>query len=293
MAYNPEQVEPLYLIAEYIAANVFGSVHFALFVYSFVTNLFAYFAIKNLKDKLNVTIGWIAYCLLFYSVTLNLMRQSIAVIIIFFIFSDAKRISCKRVALLTLLAMGFHISGFMGIFLYLVYRIFEISDKSRYIIKEVSVVVFSLVPFLYDVILAILVKINILSGKYLIYIDTKGGLSLGNMLFRGLGVFIYSLYLYKRKSHKDDAWNQFILYIAVMDILFLINNGLFSYRIGKIFSVFEIIYYTIGIDIFKPKIFASIAIISIMFVYWIYQFVILNSGEIYPYTIDTTLFKLF
>jgi len=294
MTYNPEQVEPLYLLTEYLAANVFKNVHFALFVFSAITNIFIYMALKNLRARLSVTFGWIVYCFLFYLVTLNLMRQFIAIAIMFYLFSDIKKLSLKRTIVLSLIAMGFHISGFMGIFLYIVYKF--ISKQMRYAVffRKIVIGLFLLFPFLLDIILNILINVGVFSGKFLIYLDNEGELALGNMIFRSIGLANYGLYLYKNRCARKDNWNQFILYIGIIDILFLLNNGLFSLRVGKIFSVFEIIYFTIGINVFKKKggsrKIISIVIVELLFTYWYYQFVVLNSGLVYPYEFDMNLF---
>lgn len=294
MSYNPDQVEPLYLVTEYVAANVFNNVHFALFVFSALANSFIYLGIKNLRNRLNVTLGWIAYCFLFYSVTLNLMRQFIAVAIIFYLFSDSARLNWKRTVFFSLIAMGFHISGFMGIFLYIVYKFTGMRIKRGAVLKKMGVAAFLLLPFLADIILDILAGAGLLSGKFLIYLDNKGDIALGNMIFRIIGLLSYILYLYKNQEAWKDNWIRFVLYIGIVDILFLINNGLFSLRLGKIFSVFEIAYFIIGMNAFRKKggsrRLVSVTMVCLLFAYWYYQFVVLNSGLVYPYTIDPKLF---
>ena len=294
MSYNPDQVEPLYLLIEYIAANVFKNVHFALFAFSVLTNTFVYLGIKNLRGKIDVTLGWIAYCLLFYMVTLNLMRQFIAVAVIFYLFSNEKSLNWKRAIILSLLAMGFHISGFMGVFLYGVYRFLGARTIKRSGLRNIGVGAFMLLPFIADIAVNILGNIGIISGKFNVYLGNEGDVALGNILFRSVGLSIFLLYMYKNRAVRTDNWTRFILYIAVIDILFLFNNGLFSVRIGKTFSIFEIVYFTIGLNVFKKKggsrKLVGFAMVCLLFAYWYYQFIVLNSGLVYPYEIDPQLF---
>ena len=294
MSYNPDQVEPLYLIIEYLAANVFRNVHFALFSFSVITNSFILLGLKNLRGKIDVTLGWIVYCFLFYPVTLNLMRQFIAISIIFYLFSNPEKLSLKRTVILSVFAMGFHISGFMGLFLYVVYRLLNAKFIKKIGLRTIGVGFFLLLPFLADVAINVLGKMGLISGKFIVYLGNQGGIALGNILFRSIGLFLLLLYLYYKRSVRKDKWLRFILYIAIIDILFLINNGLFAVRIGKTFSIFEIIYFTIGLNVFQRKggsrKAVGIAIICLMFAYWYYQFVRLNSGEVYPYSIDPNIF---
>lgn len=295
MSYNPDQVEPLYLLTEYIAANVFQNVHFALFVFSLLSNIFVYLGLKNLRTRMSVTLGWIAYCFLFYCVTLNLMRQFIAIAVIFYLFSSPEKLSWKRVIILSVIVMGFHVSGFMGIFLYAVYKFLGDQTRKLLFLRKIGMGVFLLLPFLTDIGLSLLANIGMVSGKFLVYLDNEGDVALGNIIFRSIGLILYVLYLYKNKMSRKDNWNRFILYIGIIDVLFLLNNGLFSLRLGKTFSIFEIIYFTIGLNVFKKKggsrRAVSIAMVILLFVYWYYQFVVLNSGLVYPYEIDNTLFR--
>ena len=294
MSYNPDQVEPLYLLIEYVAANVFKNVHFALFAFSVITNTFVYLGIKNLRGKIDVTLGWIAYCLLFYMVTLNLMRQFMAIAIIFYLFSNEEKLNWKRTTLLSVLAMGFHVSGFMGVFLYGVYRFLDAKAVKKSGLRYIGVGAFMLLPFIADIAINILGSIGLISGKFNVYLGNEGDVALGNIIFRSVGLGMLLLYMYKNKTASKDNWIRFLLYLAIIDILFLFNNGLFSVRIGKTFSIFEIVYFTIGLNVFKKKggsrKIVSIAMVCLLFVYWYYQFIVLNSGEVYPYMIDTNLF---
>lgn len=293
MAYNPDQVEPLYLLIEYIAANTFENVHVALFVFSVTTNSFIYLGLKNLRKKISVTLGWIAYCFLFYMVTLNLMRQFMAISIIFYLFSDEKKMSWKRTIFFSMLAMGFHISGFMGIFLYIVYKFLNADVVKELELRKFAVGIFILLPFIANAAINAMWMLGMVSGKFSIYLGNEGNIALGNIVFRSIGLGIFLLYMYKNKVAQKDNWIRFILYLAIIDILFLINNGLFSIRIGKIFSIFEIVYFLIGLNVFKKNgssMIAKISLICLLFAYWYYQFIVLNSGLVFPYEIDPYLF---
>lgn len=294
MAYNPDQVEPLYLLIEFLAANVFNNVHFALFAFSIITNIFVYLGIRNLRGKIDVTLGWIAYCFIFYMVTLNLMRQFMAIGIIFYLFSNERKLNWRRVIFFSLLAMGFHISGFMGMFLYGVYRFLEAKTVKRLGLRTIGVGAFMLLPFVADIAINVLGSMGLISGKFSVYLGNEGEVAFGNVIFRSIGLCMLLFYMYKNKSARKDYWIKFILYIALIDILFLFNNGLFSVRIGKIFSIFETVYFTIGLNVFEKKegsrIFVSIAMVCLLCAYWYYQFIVLNSGLVYPYEVDTSLF---
>ena len=118
MHHDIYQLEPLYLILSYAAAKFFRSPHFIMFVLSLITNLFVYLGIVNLRKNLSISFAWLTYCFVFFNISLNLMRQSVAVAIVFFVFSYGEgKINWKKVTIFLLLASFIHISGLIGFFL--------------------------------------------------------------------------------------------------------------------------------------------------------------------------------
>lgn len=294
MLNNPEQMEILYLVIEYISAAWFDNIHFALFVFSLITNTFGALAINNLKDKLNPVLAWLAYCLLFYPISLNLMRQSMAIAIVFFIFSDENKLCWRRVIGFTILAASFHITGLIGIFLYIVYQLLESRITRKIGIKNFFFLILLFLPFLSSYLLQIAISVGVLHEKYQVFLNGDGNIALGNIVFRSFGLISFALLLSKKIELRKNNWYSFLLYVAFIDVLFLINNSLLASRIAKYFSVFEVAYFAVGMEVYKKKggarLFVSIFILILMIVYWYYQFVVLNSGEIYPYMMDTKIF---
>lgn len=115
---------------EYIAAGVFRTPHFVLFILSLITNLFIYMGIINQRKYVNVPLAWMTFCLIYYNISLNLMRQSLSVAMVFFIFSYGDRLNWKKVMVLSAIAGIFHISGLISLYLYIVY--FLIGKKTDY-----------------------------------------------------------------------------------------------------------------------------------------------------------------
>ena len=287
------QLEFLYLVLEYIAVSIFKTPHFVMFNISLITNIFIFLGIRKQREYINVPMAWLTYCFLYYNVSLNLMRQSISVAIIFFLFSKVESLNWKKVIIYSIFSSMFHISGLIGIFLYVVYLLLDNKWKG---IRQIFLLFFFSLPFSIGYIVQFLISIKIFSGKYTVFVGNQSEIALGNLLFRLIG-FI-SFYLYYVMNHKIEniLKFKFLLYMGIMDILFMFNNGLLFYRIGKFFMIFELQYFPLGLRTYTKKkgqrLVYGIVLIVLMFIYWYYQFVVLNIGRTFPYCIDKKIIKL-
>ena len=115
--YSYEEVDFLYAVIQYLGANFFGNLHIVLFILSFITNTFVYLAIKEENKKISVPIAWIFYCLLFFNTSLNIVRQSCAIAIVFYIaiLYSSKKISLKKFLLFGIFAALFHRTAILAI----------------------------------------------------------------------------------------------------------------------------------------------------------------------------------
>ncbi len=289
------QLELMYLILEYISASIFQSPHFVMFILSLITNLFVYAGIVNMYQKISMPLAWAVFCFVYFNVSLNLMRQSVSVAIIFYLFSYGERLNLKKVITLVLLATIFHISGLIGFFLYVVYSL--IGQRNRLSgTKWVMFIICLSLPVVILYMIQILSMFGFFSGKYLIYIGNQGEIALGNIIFRFMGFlsfFIYYLSCRKYKHNIDQL--TFLMYVGIINILLLYNNSLVFTRIGKFFEIFQVIYFPWGMSAYSKikglKTIFSILLILLILFYWYYQFIFLNIGATYPYKIDSNLFK--
>ena len=285
---NIENVEVLFVVLEYISANVFHSPHFIMFALSLLTNGFVYKGIIKQRERMSVAFAWLAYCLIYFNLSLNLMRQSVSVAILFYLFSDLERLNWKRVIFFSTFAGLFHISGLIGFFFYAVYiMICRRSCISG--LRQIMFLVFLLLPVIIPFAIRIIISLGILNQRYNIYGETQADTAVGNLIFRILCIVNYALLCYRTKSD-DKSQNYFILYAGIMNILFIINNSYIFIRLREYFEIYSLVYISVGLRAYSQKgnmrIIITLFMVLMMIVYWYYLFIYLGSSETYPYSVD-------
>lgn len=285
---NAENVEVLFLILEYISARVFHSPHFVMFALSLLTNGFVYKGIIKQRERMSVSFAWLTYCLIYFNVSLNFMRQSVSVAILFYLFSDLKKLNWKRVIFFTVFAGLFHISGLIGIFFYAVYLM--ICRRSRIGgLRQVLFLVFMLLPVIIPFAVRIIINLGILSQRFNIYAENQANAAIGNLIFRAICLISYVLLCYRTKL-EDKSQYYFLLYAGIMNMLFVTNSSTLFVRLREYFEIFSLTYIPTGLRIYSQKsgtrLLITLIMIVMMTIYWYYIFIFLGNGETYPYSID-------
>ncbi len=80
-----QESELLYVALQYIGKNFFDSINFVMFIIALITNTFIYLGLKITGKDISVPAGWLLYCLLFFNIFLNILRQSCAIAIVWFL----------------------------------------------------------------------------------------------------------------------------------------------------------------------------------------------------------------
>ena len=285
---NTENVEVLFLILEYIFANVFHSPHYVMFALSLLTNGFVYNGIIKQRERMSATFAWLTYCLIYYNVSLNLMRQSVSIAILFYLFSDFKKLNWKRVIIFTVFAGLFHVSGFIGFFFYAAYLM--ICRRSRIGgLRQVLFLAFMLLPVIIPFAIRIVINLEILNQRYNIYVENQASVAIGNLIFRALFLISYMLFCYRTKSENKSQY-YFLLYAGIMNMLFVTNNSILFVRLREYFEIFSLAYIPTSLQIYSQKngtrLLVTLIMIVMMTIYWYYIFIFLGNGDTYPYSID-------
>ena len=90
------KTEPLFMTLVYLAAHVFGDVHWLYFMVDLLACGLFMIGLVQYKEYVSVPYGWLAYLCLYYGDTYNAERQSVALGVAFLAFSlcvEAKSIT--------------------------------------------------------------------------------------------------------------------------------------------------------------------------------------------------------
>ena len=106
-------IEPFFLLINYGASFFSRNIYVALFIISFLTTLFFLLGCYELRDRCPMWLLFTVLLLYFYAVSNNLMRQCLAVSMVFYSFSILlKKGMCTKYFFVSLLSGMSHLSAF-------------------------------------------------------------------------------------------------------------------------------------------------------------------------------------
>lgn len=127
-------IEPGYVLLNRISFFIFDDVKTLFFLSTFVQMVFVWRGITYFEEHLDPSFSLFIYYLFVFNTSLNLMRQSIAVAIIFFAMRYIINHQFLKYAFFVLLASTFHLTALVFIVLY-VFRFF--SEDAHGIMRSV------------------------------------------------------------------------------------------------------------------------------------------------------------
>lgn len=229
--YISDRTEPVFAIMQWIAGNIFHSDQVLIFFTSVVTiTSLVLYLLKNSKNFTMTMFLFIAGN--FYFTTWNIVRQCLAAAIIVWCIELAQKKKIIPYMILVVLASGIHLSAWICIPLYFIFRKQKL-DKSGLVIALASIIFF----LYFDDILRAVLSDNDTYGHYISQYETSG---YGTSIFRILAWMIpYVLILYKHEYFEKvlgiKAQLMFCVILAA-GVNLLSYRYVFVARIGVYFS---------------------------------------------------------
>ncbi|MGX7048829.1 hypothetical protein RU86_GL000246 [Lactococcus piscium] len=254
-------IELGYNFINYIVSRFTSNLNVLLFTVSLITNTAAYLSFVNFRKSTSVVLSLFTYLMLFYGLTLCLLRQSLAISLVLLAISYYMSTNkIKMPILLIALAVTFHSSGwFGGLFLIFVYWLSN--GKGKKLSKLFTLYFVSLILILtsVNILFKVLYSVGLFSDKYSQYfggnlsvVNYTSGISINN-LYR-LVFLIGYFFIYSTLKKENDKAILLLLSSVILDflILFLKGTGGQSVaRIGMYISWFCSIAYFAPIEYIK------------------------------------------
>ncbi len=274
-----------------------GSFAIVLFFIQLLIVAPIYIGLKKIHKQYPICFGMFVFYCLFYNTSLNMMRQWIAMAILFMAFSYLISEEKKKYCILTLVACLFHTSAIMGFTILVVYKY---STKKREYIKlgnfklneemaPIKIFVYGCVVLLsLNIITIILSKIGL--SKYIGYIQGDNGLYLlpYQILLR-LPILILFVVRWKNIL-REDKLAPFYGSMLVLDLLTsqLMSINAYAFRIGSFFSEYDMLSYSAlvyaGNRKYRTNRYVTLFyVLAYMMYYWIYYYVITGTHATFPY----------
>lgn len=273
--YSLSHIEIGYNILTYITTIFFNDYKGIFIITSFIINFFIYKGIRN--NSVNVPISLFLYIsLYFYCISFNLIRQFISISLIFYSISFLKKQQIKKYYLLVLIAISFHMTAIVGLF---IPRLKDIILKGKQYVFLAFITLAMAIFFnnIFQYIIIFFPKYNFYSNY------TKG--RIGGTFFIIVCILIIS-FVYKKSLLKQNYLNNF--YINMIFISVLLEglsaiNIMFS-RMSSYFYIFSILLIPEILKLFDKRLRVTLYLILIILsIMWFNYLLLNNNAGVMPY----------
>ena len=281
----------------YLTEKLGGSLGTVLFFINALIVAPIYLGLKRMNKPYPVWLGMLIFYLLFYNTSLNLMRQWIAMAVLFYALSCLINNEKEKYFIFVALACLFHTSALMGIAIYFLYIY---SCRQREYIKIANFrLPGSLAPlkvFAYGCV--VLLSLNFITillrtfglAKYAGYIQgNKSIFLLTNQILLRLPIIVLFIIRWKRMA-KEDELTPFYGSMFVLDLLAsqLTSINIYAIRIASFFAEYNILSYCAliyaGNRKYRANRYATLLyVLAYVLYYWIYYYIIMGTNATFPY----------
>lgn len=285
------QLEFGYDYLSFLCSRMTNDIHVVFLINHFFILFFVFCAINFFSRdyKISSSFCLLLYIFSFYNYSLNIVRQSIAVSILFFFMFFLFKKNYLIFLIGTFFSVLFHDSGIVGLFIFILFVIYNFIKTFKY--KRYLIVLFLLGTFIVilfsPMFITFFVSIGILPERfeehfYSYQTQTNGVL----FIFSQFPILFLSIYSIAK--NKIDERLSFLYYFPVFSFSFSICGLYFGFagRLLYYFQIFNIILYPLIQSKFynqKNKVILNAVYFLWIIFLWFYCYFICNWGETIPY----------
>lgn len=262
-----------------IVLNLWNNTNFMFFLFALLSHGLVIFTLWRNREHVSFSWGVFSYYILFYAISLNGMRQFVAVAIVIYATNFVREGKYFRFILAVLTGVLFHMSALVGI----IYILYEIPFLRNYNRKR-KIILITICCLIGSLGLSIAgYLLNIYSGYFDRQATSVGIMMLVKILMLVLSILIIGIPVDKNDRHMYGMYAVFYaLGIALNSLSYVF---MYMGRIGLYFYVFEAFF--IG-GIFKVKnrtiwiVLLKIAY-GLLMIYFLYDLLVSNRQGELPY----------
>ena len=282
-----DNIESVFLFITYIVSRFTRTVNWMYAVIASITYGCFFAGIYRYRRNISITFSWIIFILLFFSFSLNGMRQSMAMSILFLGSIHLFNKSYIKFILYMIIATLFHQTAIVGVMIMGIYILLSLRNN---VIYKVLIILGAVILFVgYNYVLQYLMSLGILGDKFESYISNENAVfSINPFLQRIVPITFFCLYS-KTKNKEEKTTKDYFMMMLILDLIFiqLRSVAIGMYRFALFFSMYSIYSYSYFIkcidDKYTRNLIKAFLLLFLTGIWW-YQ-VVLNKGDaIYPYT---------
>ena len=280
-----------YATVNYLVSRMTHNFHVFLFVYQFIQVCIVYLAVKPLEKEISITFAFFVYFFCYYNMSLNILRQIMAVMIVLFGYRYVLKHNLFKFLLTIVVAYTFHSSAIIGLALYPIN--WALNNKSLKKISRIAIIVGSLGAAIgYQGLLYIFSKMGVLSlERYLHYLSDTD--VVGRYVRLIYWVIILALIIWRgkkciRNNEKSLTLEMYMIMSGILSVIAFLGST-WIVRIAYYFDVYQIVFLPILVQnlpfsLGKKKNKGGYLLIGILLIaFWIFNYVIRNGANTYPY----------
>lgn len=279
-----------YLLINYTVSRFTNNINIFLFIHQLICNSLVIYTLYHYKEKCPFWLSTLCYICLFYCKTFNILRQAVALSMIFYSTRYLEEKKYKKYIISIMITSTFHFTAIFGIILLPLKKICESNSKYKKIYLFLIIFITIIVSISIKNVITLLYNNGIVNGRiynYLFeFVNETGSILNGETFFKTafLGMIIMS----KKNLENENNINTFLIMTLIIEyILFQIRNQImYADRISSYFGYLIMLTLPqLPKSIKDPKDRLSIYLIisMLLILYWYYKFIHSGSCEIYPF----------
>lgn len=281
-------IEIGYALLTYFGANYLGGISGVFFLSAILIILPIYIRLLDYKEEIPVLISSLIYLLVFYNLSLNITRQSMALSILFFAFKYVEEKRYKKFVLFLSIAFLFHSSAILAI----VYPILSVLSKGKdwrtkqILIVTILILFVSFYNKIFEFFIGLLFPENIDRYVKAFLQDDTGYISFWMIV---INVFIVLCVLVsKQYLMKTNRYKLYILLALFNLILYTLtgyNGNCFRYSLYFMIMVPKIVplvRYKISKN---SRVLADMLIVAVFLLFWFNFNILTDSYGTIPYSL--------
>lgn len=268
----------------YGCAKIFNSMPVLLFAIQALTVIPIYKGLRVFSKTQPVWLGMSVYYLMFYNMTLNMMRQWIAMAFVFYAFQFILSRQYRRYFLTVAFAMLFHTSAVLSIAVFFVYQLVARENAYNKKVKTLLLILIGLVSLLsLDFFINLMALLGLRYGNYI-----SGILRLmPNQILYRMPILLLLVCRWKYMK-KNTSFADFFLVLIIYDLLASQLTSIFAHsaRIALFFSEYYMLMYPsicMASANEKNRQTMKLFTLSYLCIYWWYTYAYMDSASTMPY----------
>lgn len=281
-----------YMFLVFFSSKIFPDVQGLLFSIELIMMVCVFLGAWKFREQVPLPLVLAIYFLFFYNMSYNIVRQSIAVAIIFLATSWLFEKKYIHFFIAVAVAVLFHKTAMVGIGQFLIFWFINSkslgeNDKARKLRGNAMVVGAVAFCFLLPYLTRALVSLGIISSRFLQYFEIS---SVSDNLLNSLVYLLEIVFVMLFSKNFEKISSEFVFLKTNLFFTFithqLTNFMYYGDRLSLYFSVVNIILLAKlpqATSSKRDKTLATIAIVAVLLFYWYYIYIISGSAETYPY----------